>query len=248
MDLEILTLIPFLVGGFDPFGAFKKAISAPFKAATKIPGIGDILEEVGPALGPLASFIPGVGPIAAPLLGALGGGASGGIGGALGGALAGLSANEIRQLLEQQQKDAERARELTNQAVGIGTEQFQKDAPLRESFRTGALTFQDPTNPFTSVISGAQPRSPIENVAQQAGGRGGFGGFIGGALQNALSGGQLVAPGGGGGSPIINVLGGSAGGGGGPGRPAPGGADSPIQSVASQLPAFGGGRARFNVV
>jgi len=117
----------------------------------------------------IGGALKGIGKVAAPIVGGafggpLGAAAGSALGGLLGGspqqiaggAFAGLTAGQMRQAIEQANRDRQRARELANQSVGFAQDavntqqqQFGLDAPLRDAFRMGALNFSDPTNPFS---------------------------------------------------------------------------------------------------
>jgi len=148
-------------------------------------GIG----KLASAAAPVAGLIPGVGSLAGAALGAGGqllqgntnfgdiargalGGATGGMGGGIGG-IAQAALPALGGLFGGGQADADSAqsRFLTEQAVQIANEnararqaEFQAGSPLRDAFRTGALSFGDPTNPFNQ-----NPQAPAD-----AGGGGGF--------------------------------------------------------------------------
>jgi hypothetical protein len=107
-------------------------------------GLFDWVKKIIPAA---VSFIPGIGQIAGPALGALmGGGGGGGAGD--------LSPEQIAAIV-QASKDQARARELTEGAIDrsrgatdLAMGEWEKDEPMREGFRRGAMDFSSAQNPF----------------------------------------------------------------------------------------------------
>ena len=154
------------------FGALGNAI----KGAVK--GVGKIASAAAPVVG----LIPGVGTLAAAGIGAGGqllqgntdlgdiaraaaGGATGGLiggGGNLGQiAMAALPAITAMQGAQQADRDSAQARALTTGAVDLANQnaaranaEWAAGAGMRDAFRSGAMTFGDPTNPFSATMQG----------------------------------------------------------------------------------------------
>lgn len=156
--------------------------------------VGSVIGGVGDVIGSTVGQIPGIGDVVQAGLPILGGAVGGPVGGALGGALSGAMAEDpsagtvlggaglglgAQQLLEQfrqQQEDASRARDLVNQGVGlsqqsadIALDQFQRNQPLRQAFRQGALGFSDPTNPFAQSAGAGVSIQPQQEQGPEPG-------------------------------------------------------------------------------
>jgi hypothetical protein len=139
-------------------------------------GLFDWVKKIIPAA---VSFIPGIGQIAGPALGAL-----------MGGGAQDLSPQEIEALI-QAQKDSARARELTESAVDrsrggydLAMEEWGKDEPMREGYRTGAMNFASRQNPFAvNPATGAAPEGGVGATMASA-----LGGFDPNAKFNASMG------------------------------------------------------------
>lgn len=138
---------------------------------------------------PIAGGLIG-GPIGGAIGGALGGALSGGGSGAAqgiaSGAVGGLTLQQIKKAMDEANKDRTRARGLADRSEGLVNEamdhsrqQWGMGAPMRDAFRTGALNFGDPTNPFTRTTDMFSPfRALLQQEASAAtsGGSGGSGG------------------------------------------------------------------------
>jgi hypothetical protein len=149
-----------------------------------IKSVGKGLAGAAGKLAPVAAFIPGVGPVASAAmagLGALAGGGGGQAGGQFGGgvpgaAMAGTQAYLQKQAMEQAQADAERARALTDQSMDWAGQERERainewnmGSQLRDAFRSQAMQFHDPTNPFSHgplqmVAPQVPPQAPVQPV------------------------------------------------------------------------------------
>ena len=103
------------------------------------------------------NFIPGVGPIAGTVANALLN--KGGKGG-------NNIQDQIQSTLDQQRsrKLAGESLDLSRESAGIARDEFAADAPLRESFREGALNFGDTGNPFSKIGPGGGAGSQTFNA------------------------------------------------------------------------------------
>jgi len=126
--------------------------------------IGNGLKSIGRAALPIVGGVLG-GPVGAAagsavsgLLGSNDGTTAGKIGSVASAALPAIGALKASG---QGKADAAMSRQLTEQAAAMAqanaqraTQEFELGSPLRQQFRAGAMSFGDPTNPFSQTMRG----------------------------------------------------------------------------------------------
>lgn len=153
---------------------------------TGMGGLGELLQKgsktnlggfLGSSAGGALSGLIGAGAGKLSSLLGLGGG-GGGIGGALGGFLGSgggglgkllglgggvLTAKMLKDQYEEAQADKKMARQLAGEslesyrnAVSGAQDRYNMNSPLRDAFRMGALSFSDPSNPFSRDLFATQ--------------------------------------------------------------------------------------------